>query len=82
MTNGQTAKDPSTSMRDEAKEFVDTARDTAGKVYDKVRDAAESARDTAKDKIDVVSDTVRERPLLAIAVAFIGGALFASIFRR
>jgi len=46
---------------------------------DQVSDYASRARETIEDQADALSETVRERPLVAVAVAAIGGYLIGRL---
>ena len=46
---------------------------------DTAEDYARRARDTIEDQADAVSSTVRERPLLAVAIAAVGGYLIGRL---
>jgi ElaB/YqjD/DUF883 family membrane-anchored ribosome-binding protein len=46
---------------------------------DQVQDYARSARETIEHQADALSETVRERPLLAIGVAALGGYLIGRL---
>ena len=46
---------------------------------DQVQDYASRARETIEDQADALSETVRERPLVAVAVAAIGGYLIGRL---
>jgi ElaB/YqjD/DUF883 family membrane-anchored ribosome-binding protein len=46
---------------------------------DQVQDYANRAREAVEDQADALSDTVRERPLIAIAVAAVGGYLLGRL---
>jgi ElaB/YqjD/DUF883 family membrane-anchored ribosome-binding protein len=46
---------------------------------DQVQGYAERARETIEDQADALSETVRERPLVAVAVAAIGGYLIGRL---
>lgn len=46
---------------------------------DQVQDYAHRARETIEDQADALSETVRERPLIAITVAAIGGYLIGRL---
>jgi ElaB/YqjD/DUF883 family membrane-anchored ribosome-binding protein len=46
---------------------------------DQVQGYAEQARQTIEDQADALSETVRERPLVAVAVAAIGGYLIGRL---
>jgi ElaB/YqjD/DUF883 family membrane-anchored ribosome-binding protein len=46
---------------------------------DQVQNYAQSARDTITHQADALSDTVRERPLIAVGVAVLGGYLIGRL---
>ncbi|MDI3306611.1 MAG: hypothetical protein QJR07_05860 [Acetobacteraceae bacterium] len=46
---------------------------------DTVQDYASRARHTIEDQADAISETVRERPLLAVAVAAVAGYLLGRL---
>ena len=46
---------------------------------DQVSDYAHRARETIEDQADALSDTVRERPLVAIAIAAVGGYIIGRL---
>ncbi|WP_149540852.1 DUF883 family protein [Siccirubricoccus phaeus] len=46
---------------------------------DQVQDYAERARASIEERADALSETVRERPLLAVAVAAVGGYLIGRL---
>jgi ElaB/YqjD/DUF883 family membrane-anchored ribosome-binding protein len=46
---------------------------------DQVQEYAEHARDAVEHQADLLSDTVRERPLLAVSVATLGGYLLGRL---
>lgn len=46
---------------------------------DQVQDYANRAREAVEDQADALSETVRERPLVAVAVAAIGGYLLGRL---
>lgn len=46
---------------------------------DQVQDYAHRAREAVEDQADALSDTVRERPLVAVAVAAVGGYLLGRL---
>jgi ElaB/YqjD/DUF883 family membrane-anchored ribosome-binding protein len=50
-----------------------------GDAADSVQDYAQRARDTIEDQADSLADTVRERPLVAVAVAAVGGYLLGRL---
>jgi len=50
-----------------------------GSAADTVEDYSRRARETIEENAYVVSDTVRQRPLLSIAVAAIGGYLLGRL---
>ena len=65
-----------------------TAEEAAG-IIGAARDAAESAYEAgtrvyehADDKLDELTKFGRQRPLLAMGVAFAAGYIFASLLRR
>jgi ElaB/YqjD/DUF883 family membrane-anchored ribosome-binding protein len=50
-----------------------------GSAADTVEDYGRRARATIEENADYVSDTVRERPLVAVAVAALGGFLLGRL---
>jgi ElaB/YqjD/DUF883 family membrane-anchored ribosome-binding protein len=50
-----------------------------GSAADTVEDYSRRARQTIEDNADMVADTVRERPLLTIAAAALGGFLLGRL---
>jgi len=46
---------------------------------DQVQDYAEQARDAVEHQADALSETVRERPLLAVGIAALGGYLLGRL---
>ncbi len=46
---------------------------------DQMQDYASRARETIEDQADALSETVRERPLVAVAVAAVGGYLIGRL---
>lgn len=46
---------------------------------DQVQEYASRARETIEDQADALSETVRERPLLAVAIAAVGGYLLGRL---
>jgi ElaB/YqjD/DUF883 family membrane-anchored ribosome-binding protein len=50
-----------------------------GSAADTVEDYADRARRTIEENADYVSDTVRERPLIAIGLAALGGYLIGRL---
>ena len=50
-----------------------------GSAADTVEDYSRRARETIEENADAISDTVRQRPLLAIAAAVLGGYLLGRL---
>jgi ElaB/YqjD/DUF883 family membrane-anchored ribosome-binding protein len=50
-----------------------------GDAADSVQDYAQRARETIEDQADTLADTVRERPLVAVAIAAVGGYLIGRL---
>jgi ElaB/YqjD/DUF883 family membrane-anchored ribosome-binding protein len=50
-----------------------------GNAADSVQDYAQRARETIEDQADSLADTVRDRPLMAIAIAAVGGYLIGRL---
>lgn len=50
-----------------------------GDAADTVQDYAHRARESIEDQADVFADTVRNRPLVAVAVAAVGGYLLGRL---
>ncbi|MGH7006045.1 MAG: hypothetical protein ACREIP_19045 [Alphaproteobacteria bacterium] len=71
-------KDYGARVADEAAGLADKARTAAESAYD----AGRRAFDTADAKLDELSHFGRERPLLAMGIAFAAGYLVARIFAR
>ena len=73
-------------LANEGSHLVDTARDTASDVYDRAKDMADDAVNLVKEyggeQIQRVTGTVRDRPLLALAVAFVLGCLVTKLLDR
>ena len=46
---------------------------------DQVQDYAHRAREAVEDRADALSDTVRDRPLMAIGIAALGGYLIGRL---
>lgn len=46
---------------------------------DQVQDYATRAREAVEDRADALSDTVREKPLMAVAIAAVGGYLIGRL---
>lgn len=69
---------PSSSSKTDDSGFIDTARDAAQSAYE----AGKRVYEHADDKLDDLSKFGKQRPLLAMGIAFAAGYLIASIFRR
>ncbi|MCO6414735.1 hypothetical protein JYK14_00880 [Siccirubricoccus sp. KC 17139] len=85
------AKDSATRVSDDAREELARLRAQVERLMservtpalagaaDQVQDYADRARATIEEQADAFSETVRERPLMAVAVAAIGGYLIGRL---
>jgi ElaB/YqjD/DUF883 family membrane-anchored ribosome-binding protein len=65
-------------IADEATDLVGTARDAAEAAYE----AAKRVYERADEKMDDLSQFGKDRPLLAMGIAFAAGYFLSKFFRR
>ena len=69
-------------VSDYADEFAESATAALGNVQQKATDALERAKGEGKRRMDQVEREVKDAPLAAIGIAFVGGLVLASLLKR
>jgi len=71
---GETASDELARLREQVERLMsERVTPALAGAADQVQEYAEHARDAVEHQADVLSETVRERPLLAVGLAALGG---------
>lgn len=76
----ETASDELARLRAQVEKLMsETVTPAIAGAADQVQEYAEHARDAVEHQADALSETVRERPLLAVGIAALGGYLLGRL---
>jgi hypothetical protein len=67
---------------DNGKELFERAKDQAQAAIDAGREGVEAVADEGRRQVESISGTIREWPLLSVAVAFAAGCAISRLLRR
>ncbi|HYZ34319.1 MAG TPA: hypothetical protein VE684_18775 [Crenalkalicoccus sp.] len=77
---GEDAKEELARLRAQVERLMqERVTPALGGAADQVQDYAHRARETLEDQADAISETVRERPLIAVAIAAAAGYLLGRL---
>ena len=84
MAENYASKAASTAQRasDNGKELFERAKDQAQAAIDAGREGVEAVAQEGRRQVESISGTIREWPLLSVAVAFVAGCAISRLLRR